>query len=147
MSDSNLRCLSGRCYGNGCFACEWMFTELGLWASGFPVLNISRLPGCVPAVLQIWMCGRDDCGGQRKHMALCVVGSDMSRLSIDWDICLRQLLWVKISNGTVVIQCQGSLCSFVLVGSSAVKHICLTLNRFYTLENVLFSVLSLHSDI
>ena len=94
--------------------------------SGFPVLNISRQTGHVLTVLQICMCGWADCGSQRKHMALCVVGPDMSRLSIERAICLREKLWVEISNGTamVVIQCQGSLFSFVLVGISVVKHTC-----------------------
>ncbi len=67
-----------------------MFSELSLSVSGFPVLNTSRLTGHVLTVLQTWMCGWGGCGGQRKHMALCVVGSDMSRLSIDQAICLRE---------------------------------------------------------
>lgn len=46
--------------------------------------------GLVFAALQVQLCGLADCGGQRKHMALCVVGPDMLRLSIDQDICLRE---------------------------------------------------------
>jgi len=94
--------------------------------------------------LQIWMCGWDSCG-QWKHKALCVVGSDMSRLSIDRDVCLRELLRVKISNGVVVVlQYQGSLLSFVLVGISVIKHMCeLTVWPLNILENVLFIVLRL----
>lgn len=103
-----------------------MFSRFSLSVTVFPVLNISRLTGRVLTVLQIWTCGWLDCGGQRKHMPLCVVGPDMSKLSIDHAICSRKKLWAQISNETVVaIQCQGSLFCFVLVGISVARHICM----------------------
>lgn len=52
-----------------------------------------------------------------KETCVCVVGPDMSRLSIERDICLGECLWDKISTVTVAVtQCQGSLCSSVCVG-------------------------------
>lgn len=104
----------------------------------FFVLNNSRPTGCVLPVLQIWMCGRDGCGGQRKHMALCVAGSDMSGLSIDWDICLGEL--VRIHNGAVVVL-QGSLESFVLFSTTVIKHVCMLTDNFTQWKNLLFSSL------
>lgn len=63
------------------------------------------------------MFGWDGHGGQRKHVSLCEVGSDISRLSIDRHICLRELPQVKISTGAAVavFQCQGSLLSLYLL--------------------------------
>lgn len=58
-------------------------------------------------------------------MALCVVGPDMSRLSIDGSyLSKRGALWVQISNGTVVvIQCQGeSVRLLCFLAAGVVEH-------------------------
>lgn len=45
-------------------------TESSALSVRFPVLSISSLTGHVFAVLQTWMCGWLDYGGQRKHAVL-----------------------------------------------------------------------------
>lgn len=115
------------------------FTELSLSVSGFPMqaaYSLSCRSKCVDGLTVV---------GQGKHMALCVVGADMSRLSIDQGICPRERLWVEISNqnsgGDTMSGQPVQPCTYWHRGCKtyqckAVSHIC-------TLENVLlFRVLS-----
>lgn len=56
-------------------------------------------------------------------MSLCEVDSDISRLSIDQDICLSELPQGKISAGADDgVHRQGSLLSAVIVGIGIIKH-------------------------